>query len=187
MSAFKNALMVPAIFFVGAPALAQTFKEPYRPQFHYTPATNWMNDPNGLIFVNGNFQLFYQYNPVGNVAANQAWGHAIGNDLLHWSELPVAIPAIQNAGGQYTDLIYSGSAVEDASNTSGLGTAGHRPHPPLVAVYANNYEIDQNLGNGTQVVAGQQGVSIAYSLDDKLSFGQIPGQSRYRDATSAIR
>lgn len=194
MSAFKNALMVSAIFFVGAPALAQTFKEPYRPQFHYTPATNWMNDPNGLIFVNGNFQLFYQYNPVGNVAANQAWGHAIGNDLLHWSELPVAIPAIQNAGGQYTDLIYSGSAVEDASNTSGLGTAGHRPHPPLVAVYANNYEIDQTLGNGTQVVAGQQGVSIAYSLDDELSFTQYQGNpviatppAPYADQASAFR
>ncbi|MCQ8279075.1 glycoside hydrolase family 32 protein [Acetobacteraceae bacterium KSS8] len=172
-------------------ARAESYKEPYRPAFHYTPAVNWMNDPNGLIFADGFFQMFYQYNPVGTVAENQAWGHARGRDLLHWTELPVAIPAVRNAAGQYTDLIFSGSAVQDRQNSSGLGD-GRRA--PLVAVYANNYLADQTLPNGQHVVAGQQGVSIASSTDGGISWSNYAGNpviavppAPYADQAGAFR
>lgn len=172
MSKWKRVLLASACLLVSVPAVAQTFNQPYRPQYHYTPEIDWMNDPNGLIYIDGKFQLFYQYNPVGIIAENQSWGHAVGNDLLHWSELPVALPAIQNKDGRYTNLIFSGSAVDDRMNTSNLGS---RRHHPLVAVYANNYEIDQTLPNGVKVVAGQQGVSIASSVDGGITWTQFKG------------
>src|SRR6202162_5056366 len=86
------------------PALAQvpTYQEPYRPQFHYTPAKNWINDPNGLVDYKGEHHMFQQYNPFGLVAGNQSWGHAVSTDWVHWKELPVAIPATA------TILIFSG-------------------------------------------------------------------------------
>jgi len=72
------------------------YHELYRPQFHYTPARNWMNDPNGLIYYKGVYNLFYQYNPSGNTWGNISWGHAVSRDLVHWKELPLAIPQDAN-------------------------------------------------------------------------------------------
>ncbi len=187
----RIALLASLSLLATATARAETYKEPYRPAFHYTPAKNWMNDPNGLIFADGAFQMFYQYNPIGTVAENQSWGHARGKDLLHWTELPVAIPAEKNAAGQYSNLIFSGSAVKDEHNSSGLGV-GHRA--PLVAIYANNYLSDQTLANGQHVVAGQQGVSIASSNDGGVSWTQYPGNpviaappAPYADQSTAFR
>ena len=92
------------------------YDQTYRPQFHYTPAKNWMNDPNGLVYYQGQYHLFYQYNPEGNTWGNMSWGHAVSPDLVHWKELPVAIPY------DATELVFSGSAVVDKGNTSGFGT-----------------------------------------------------------------
>ncbi|MBV9671831.1 MAG: glycoside hydrolase family 32 protein, partial [Verrucomicrobia bacterium] len=79
------------------PARAQaqaSYQEPYRPQFYYTPAKNWINDPNGLVDYQGEHHMFYQYNPFGTTWANTiSWGHAVSIDWVHWTELPVAIPA----------------------------------------------------------------------------------------------
>ncbi|MEP6728692.1 MAG: glycoside hydrolase family 32 protein, partial [Bacteroidota bacterium] len=67
-----------------------TYKEQYRPQFHYSPAVNWCNDPNGLVYNNGVYHLFYQYNPFANVWGHMSWAHATSKDLIHWKHLPVA-------------------------------------------------------------------------------------------------
>jgi fructan beta-fructosidase len=102
-----------------------SFDERYRPQYHFTPERNWMNDPNGLIYYEGEYHLFFQHNPKGNTWGHLSWGHAVSTDLVNWRELPVAIP-------ERDVMIFSGSAVLDASNTSGLGQSGK---PALIAIY----------------------------------------------------
>ena len=153
-------------------AVAQTYTEPFRPQFHYTPAQTWMNDPNGLLYYNGKFHLFYQNNPLGNTDGNLSWGHAVSTDLLHWTQLPVALQVQTNSAGAITQEFFSGSAVVDTNNTSGLGTPGH---PAMIAMYTSEYPIDQTLANGTQIRAGTQAQSIAYSLDEGTTWNQYAG------------
>jgi sucrose-6-phosphate hydrolase SacC (GH32 family) len=116
-----------------------------RPSVHYTPNRQWMNDPNGLILLNGTYHLFYQYNPFGDTWGNMSWGHATSRDLITWQEQPVAI---ERENGE---AIFSGTVVSDAQNTSGLGQGGQAP---LVAVYTGFRESD-----------GRQAQNLAYSLD----------------------
>lgn len=118
---------------------ASSYNEKYRPLIHYTPSKNWINDPNGLIYVNGVYHMFYQYNPMGNVWGNMSWGHAISKDLIRWEEQPVAL-----TGDELGD-IFSGSAVCDVNNTAGFGAG------TIVAVYTSSGEHQQQ--------------SIAYSAD----------------------
>ena len=92
---------------------------PLRPQFHFTPSKNFMNDPNGLVFLDGEYHLFYQHNPEGDRWGHMSWGHAVSRDLLRWEHLPLAM---REEGGI---MIFSGSAVVDRANTSGLcGASG---------------------------------------------------------------
>jgi len=137
--------VVGALLALAAPAAAQepTYSEPYRPQFHFTPAKNWMNDPNGLVYYQGEYHLFYQYNPFGDTWGHMSWGHAVSRDLVHWQHLPLAIPELGD------EMAFSGSAVVDHANTSGLGTAAN---PPMVAVY-------------TAARPGNQSQALAYSTD----------------------
>lgn len=88
-----------------------------------------MNDPNGLVFSDGEYHLFYQHNPFDNVWGHMSWGHAVSENLVHWTHLPLAIPE------QGEIMAYSGSAVVDARNTSGFGEGGR---PPLVAIYTGS-------------------------------------------------
>jgi fructan beta-fructosidase len=106
-----------------------TYDEQYRPQFHFTPPSNWMNDPNGLVYLDGEYHLFYQHNPFGNRWGHMSWGHAISQDLVHWEHLPIAIPEENGV------MAFSGSAIVDVKNTSGFGNPGC---PPLVAVYRSS-------------------------------------------------
>lgn len=131
------------------------FSESYRPQFHYTPRINWMNDPNGLVYYDGVYHLFHQYNPFGNRWGYMSWGHATSIDLVHWDHKPVAIPY----GKEQEEGIFSGSAVLDHQNTSGFGVGGN---PPIVAIYTSHYTLE----NGST----DQAQSLAYSLDGGETF-----------------
>jgi fructan beta-fructosidase len=126
------------------------YTETFRPQFHYSPAKNWMNDPNGLVFHEGEYHLFYQHNPSGNAWGNMSWGHAVSPDLVRWEELPVAIPQDEQ------EMVFSGSAVIDERNTSGFGTT---ENPAMVAVYTR---IDKATGIQSQ--------ALAYSTDRGRTF-----------------
>jgi levanase len=121
------------------------YSETYRPQFHFTPEKNWMNDPNGLVYYEGEYHLFYQYNPNGNSWGDMSWGHAVSTDLVHWKELPLALSHDDK------EMVFSGSAVVDWNNTTGFGT---RKNPPMVAIYTSAYKD-----------GGKQAQSLAYSTD----------------------
>jgi fructan beta-fructosidase len=108
-----------------------TFQEPFRPQFHFTPERNWMNDPNGLVYHDGEYHLFYQYNPFGDKWGHMSWGHAVSSDFVHWKHLPLALSE------QGEVMIFSGSAVVDSSNSSGFGKDDQ---PPMVAIYTGHRE-----------------------------------------------
>lgn len=128
------------------------YDEPHRPQYHFSPAAHWMNDPNGMVFYDGEYHLFYQYYPDSNVWGPMHWGHAVSKDLISWQHLPVAI---------YPDslgYIFSGSAVVDWNNTSGFGKG---KKPPLVAIYT--YHNPEWLNQGRLDFQYQ---GIAYSNDN---------------------
>jgi fructan beta-fructosidase len=134
---------------------APTFAEPYRPQFHFAPEKNWMNDPNGLVYHQGEYHLFYQHNPNGSSWGDMSWGHAVSEDLVHWDELPLAISHDDE------EMVFSGSVVVDHQNTTGFGTLAN---PAMVAVYTSNPKdvADQNQ-------------SLAYSLDRGRTWTKYDG------------
>lgn len=121
------------VIYITQLAYSQTFNETYRPQYHFTPAVNWMNDPNGLLYYNGIYHLFYQYNPGGNEWGAMSWGHATSTDLSYWEYKPVALLA-RGYPDNIKEMFFSGSAVADIQNTSGFGTSGAMP---LVAIYTS--------------------------------------------------
>ncbi|WP_099463739.1 glycoside hydrolase family 32 protein [Parabacteroides provencensis] len=151
------------------------FQEKYRPQIHFSPAEHWMNDPNGMVYYEGEYHLFYQHYPEKSVWGPMHWGHAVSKDLVHWEHLPIAL---------YPDslgYIFSGSAVVDWNNTSGFGT---KENPPLVAFFTyHNPDIEQ----AKEIEVESQ--AIAYSTDkgrtwtkyDKNPVIKNPGIRDFRD------
>ena len=129
LSRFAGLAFISAVAPWAAHAAAPTYREQWRPQFHFTPATNWMNDPNGMVFYDGEYHLFYQYNPFGNKWGHMSWGHAVSKDLVRWEHLPIALSEENDV------MIFSGSAVVDWKNTSGFGQDGK---PPMVAIYTGH-------------------------------------------------
>jgi fructan beta-fructosidase len=137
---------------VGPPSRAEGPAGP-RPLYHFTPPRNFTNDPNGLVFFEGEYHLFYQHNPEGDRWGHMSWGHAVSRDLVRWEHLPLAL---REEGGI---MIFSGSAVVDARNSSGLG----RPAaPPMIAVYTGD-----GLGKQTQ--------NLASSLDRGRTWAKFAG------------
>ena len=127
------------------------FREKHRPTFHFTPRENWLNDPNGLVYYDGLYHLFYQHNPYDKVWGAMHWGHATSRDLLHWEHRPVALHAEPEALG----YIFSGSTVIDWNNTSGLQSG---VHPPLVALFTHHSRHDVQVQ------------SLAYSLNGGMNW-----------------
>jgi len=128
-----------------SPAPAAT--APWQPRFHFSSPPNWINDPNGPILLNGQYHIFFQFNPLGDQWGHMSWGHAVSSDLTHWKQLPVAL------GEENGTAIFSGSVVEDRDNTAGLCGAAGKPTPGcLVAIY-------------TGASQDKQSQNIAFSLD----------------------
>jgi fructan beta-fructosidase len=135
--------------------------EPHRPRFHVTPPRGWMNDPNGMVYLDGEYHLFYQHYPDSTVWGPMHWGHAISRDLVRWQHLPIAL---------YPDslgLIFSGSAVVDSQNTSGFGVNGVAP---LVAIYTYHDMARERAGD---TLVQRQG--IAYSTDKGRTWTKYAG------------
>jgi fructan beta-fructosidase len=133
--------------------------EPGRPRFHFTTARNWVNDPNGPVHVDGEYHLFFQHNPNGDVWGDIGWGHAVSEDLVRWEERPMAIPAAGEA------MAFSGSAVADSANTSGL--CNDEPSC-IVAVYT-----EHSVDAATQVTDQRQNVTV--SRDGGSTWTPFPG------------
>src|SRR5580698_8424436 len=115
-------LVILFLFQFSLPLFSQegkTLTPQWRPQYHFTPLKNWTNDPNGLIYLNGEYHLYNQQNPYENIWGHMSWGHATSIDLVHWKHLPLAIPEIIR-NNRDTTWIYSGSVVWDKNNTSGF-------------------------------------------------------------------
>ena len=135
--------------------------EPHRPLFHFTPPKMWMNDPNGMVYFEGEYHLFYQHYPDSTVWGPMHWGHAVSSDMVHWEHLPIAL---------YPDslgMIFSGSAVVDWKNTSGFGKNGK---PPLVAIFTHHLMEGEKAGR-----SDFQYQSIAYSNDRGRTWTKYAG------------
>ena len=123
-----------------------TNREKFRPAYHHTPQYGWMNDPNGMFYKDGEWHLYYQYNPYGSLWENMTWGHSVSKDLIHWEAMPLAIEA--DAIG----TIFSGSCVVDKDNTAGFGRNA------VIAFYTSAGEA--------------QTQSMAYSTDGGRTFNK---------------
>lgn len=135
------------------------YREQFRNQFHFSPEANWMNDPNGMVYYDGEYHLFYQYYPDSTVWGPMHWAHAVSEDLIHWEHLPIAL---------YPDslgYIFSGSAVIDKENTAGFGKDA------MVAIFTYHDAVAEKSGTSNTY----QYQAIAYSTDRGRTFIKYEG------------
>ncbi|MBX2970023.1 MAG: glycoside hydrolase family 32 protein [Cyclobacteriaceae bacterium] len=144
-----------------------TIIEPHRPQFHFSPPAKWMNDPNGMVYYNGEYHLFYQHYPDSTMWGPMHWGHAVSKDLIHWEHLPIAL---------YPDslgYIFSGSAVVDANNTAGFQSGNEKP---LVAIFTYDKQ-----GYETQAIAFSNDKGHTWTKYENNPVIKNPGEKDFRD------
>jgi fructan beta-fructosidase len=149
------------LVFLLSPKAQTNYADPYRPQVHFSPLTSWMNDPNGLVYSNHRYHLFFQYFPDSTIWGPMHWGHAASTDLLHWKQEGIAL---------YPDslgYIFSGSVVIDSLNSSGFGRKGKIP---MVAIFTQHDPAGEKAG--THYFQNQ---SIAFSLDDGIHWEKYKG------------
>lgn len=123
----------------------------YRPNLHFTPEKNWMNDPNGMFYLNGVYHLFYQHYPEGNTWGPMHWGHATSKDMIAWNHEPIALYPDEKG------YIFSGNSVVDKNNTSGFGDG---TETPIVALFTYHDPKGEKEGRDDYQTQG-----LAYSLD----------------------
>ncbi|MFD1095520.1 glycoside hydrolase family 32 protein [Salegentibacter chungangensis] len=149
--------------------------EDFRPNYHFTPEVNWMNDPNGMFYMNGTYHLFFQYYPDGNKWGPMHWGHATSKDMVVWEEQPIALKPDEKG------YIFSGSAVVDKNNSSGFGDG---KTPPVIAMFTYHDPEGEKAGR-----KDYQSQAIAYSLDEGKTWTKYkenpviknPGLKDFRD------
>lgn len=157
---FATAILLSAVLAKSSNA-QQLYREKHRPQIHFSPREKWTNDPNGMVYHNGIYHLFFQYYPDSTIWGPMHWGHATSTDRVHWQEQPIAL---------YPDslgYIFSGSAVVDKNNTSGFGKNGQ---VPLVAIFTHHDPKGEKEGRNNF-----QNQSIAYSLDNGKTWTKYAG------------
>ncbi|WP_028296231.1 glycoside hydrolase family 32 protein [Olivibacter sitiensis] len=133
-------------------------REQYRPQYHFSPKSGWMNDPNGMVYLNGTYHFFFQHNPDSTVWGPMHWGHATSTDLVHWEEQPIAL--FPDSLG----TIFSGSAVVDKDNTAGFGENA------IVAIFTHHNDAIEKERTGLH-----QYQSLAYSTDEGKTWTKYEG------------
>jgi len=155
------------------PAIAEPetapYSEPHRPQFHFSPEASWMNDPNGMFYLEGEYHLSYQFYPDSTVWGPMHWGHAVSKDLVRWEHLPVAL---------YPDslgYIFSGGSVVDVGNTSGFGSV---ENPAVVAAFTHHDPEGEKAGR-----VDFQSQSIAWSTDKGRSWTKHQGNPVLKNET----
>jgi len=167
---FRRGIFIALILLAGiAPATRTRAQEstPWSPVIHMFAPPNWINDPNGPILVDGQYNLFFQSNPSGDQWGHMSWGHAVSTDLAHWKLLPVAIPEENGV------MIFSGSTVEDRDNTSGLcGAAGQKTPGCLVALYTGRVAAD---AASTPPIPEKQAQNLAVSKDAGKTWTKYSG------------
>src|SRR6266540_2262133 len=160
---------------VQAPLVISTerlYDETYRPQFHFTSRSNWLNDPNGLVFYKSEYHLFFQHNPSGLNSGNLTWGHAVSTDLVHWEQIEHALRPDKFGP------MWSGSAVIDWENTSGFQTGAEKP---LVCIYT--------AAGGTSPESKGQPFTqcVAYSNDRGRTFTKWSGNPALKNVNADNR
>lgn len=161
--------------FITAQKAGVVYTEPHRPTVHFSPKEKWMNDPNGMVYHNGLYHLFYQYYPDSTVWGPMHWGYAVSKNIIEWQHRPIAL--FPDSLG----YIFSGSAVVDINNTSGLGKNGKAP---LVAIFTHHDPKGEKEGRDNYQVQ-----SLAYSNDNGKTWSKYannpvirnPGIIDFRD------
>ena len=161
------------------------YEQPYRPKFHFTSLKNWINDPNGLLYYDGEYHLFFQHNPLGNGWGNMSWGHAVSTDMVHWTQRPHAILPYGNG------YPFSGTGVVDHNNSLGKQVGDTKT---LVLMYSYALDDRPRFGVLTPPEETNYHQAIAYSTDKGHTFHLlneggpvIPNQGREVDPKGTQR